>query len=303
MLKTVPDLKETSEPTGELKQSRLVLGTASFGMKYGATNTVGEVRLDEIREILQICREANLRELDTAQAYGSAEEKLGAIGVGDFAITTKIHLGMEENAESLRGKLALSLTKLRVKKIENLLLHNEERLDLNDADKVAFSLHALVKEGLVDNVGVSSYEPANALVQCQKYGFQITQVPGNALDNRLFEDGLIDRFLKKNIQVQVRSAFLQGILLRNPPSESGVPPTAIDQAVKFRNRCLERGWHPLQGALQHILQASKHVKVVLGVTGSGEFRQILDNLQSVPSVFQFDSPVWNPAFDPRKWKK
>jgi len=272
-------------------------------MKYGATNTVGEVHLDEIRKILQICREANLRELDTAQAYGSSEEKLGAIGVGDFAITTKIHLCMEENAELLKDKLTQSLNKLRVKKIENLLLHNEERLNLGDADEVAFSLHALVKQGLVEKVGVSSYEPANALGQCQKYGFQITQVPGNVLDNRLFEDGLIDQFLKKNISVQVRSAFLQGILLGDPPLQSRVPPIVIDQASNFRNKCRECGCSPLEGALGHILQVSKQAKVVLGVTGSDEFRQILESLPSGPSGFQFDSPVWSSAFDPRNWKK
>jgi aryl-alcohol dehydrogenase-like predicted oxidoreductase len=283
-------------------KKRLILGTASFGMDYGATNTSGEVPLKEIKAIIKMCRDNGISELDTAQAYGRAEVELGKTGVRDFLITTKIHLSLDEGAESVKGKLAQSLDRLQVDQVENLLLHNEECLSGDNADQIVQALHHLVEQGVVGKVGLSSYEPKQALDLCQRHGFKITQLPANALDNRLFEGGAIDRFIENKIEVQIRSVFLQGVLLEKPQVKSAVPKDVVNQAEQFRNRCRERGLTPLQGALGHVLQASKHAKIVFGVTRLEEFQGILESLADDTQNLQFLSPAWKPEFDPRNWK-
>jgi len=302
MLKTVHNLKETSEPTGEFKQSRLVLGTASFGMNYGATNAEGKVAKEKIREILAMCRTKGIRNLDTAQAYGRAEEELGEAGVGDFSITTKVYVHPGEGAKAVTEKLAHSLRCLKVEQIENLLLHNEDCLTRDDADSIVEELHRLVGKGLARKVGISSYEPSQALALCKKYRFQVAQLPANALDHRLLENGLFDRFLKSKIQVQIRSVFLQGILIGHPRNPHNVPRELLRLTEEFRAKCRERGLSPLQGALGWVYQEFKQAKIVVGVTGLKDLQQILESLPQGALDFRFASPAWVREFDPRNWK-
>ena len=71
--------------------AELALGTVQFGLAYGATNTRGQVPEDEVARILGSARQAGVRFLDTASAYGTAEAVLGrTLPPGhDFRIVTK----------------------------------------------------------------------------------------------------------------------------------------------------------------------------------------------------------------------
>jgi aryl-alcohol dehydrogenase-like predicted oxidoreductase len=280
----------------------LILGTASFGMDYGATNAGGKVAKDAVRATLATCRNNGICELDTAQAYGRAEEELGEAGVGDFSVTTKVSVHSGEGAKTLTEKLMQSLRCLKVEQIENLLLHNEDCLARNDADPIAEELHRLVGKGLARRVGLSSYEPKQALGLCKKYGFQVVQLPANALDQRLFQDGLFDRFLENKIEVQIRSVFLQGILIDYPRNPQGVPGELLRLTEEFRAKCRERGLSPLQGALGWVYQAFRQAKIVVGVTGVKDLQQILESLPREALDFRFASPAWVREFDPRNWK-
>jgi aryl-alcohol dehydrogenase-like predicted oxidoreductase len=283
--------------------NRLILGTATFGMDYGATNKRGEVHLEEIKGILQMCRQHGVKELDTAQGYGGAEDKLGEAGVSDFTITTKIDLRLDEGAESVKEKFNQSIKKLRVPKVANLLLHNDERLDQADAPAIAKAMHQLVEEGLVGRVGLSSYEPAQVYNLIEKYGFKVVQLPANALDNRLFQGGLLERFLQNGIEVQIRSVFLQGVLLTDPPKSKKVPSTARMKAKMFRRECLEHGISPTHAALSHVLAASGGIRIVVGVSESEELNQIIHDCRSAKRPAPFTPHPWHKDFDPRNWGK
>lgn len=302
MLKTFSNLVATSEPKGELQQSRLVLGTACFGMDYGVTNADGKVAKEKIRAILEKCRTKGISELDTAQAYGGAEEELGEAGVGDFSITTKAYVHPGEGAKAVTEKLARSLRYLKVKQIENLLLHNEDCLTRDDADSIVEELHRLVGKGLARKVGISSYEPRQALALCKKYGFQVVQLPANALDHRLLRGGLFNLFLENKVEVQIRSIFLQGILIGHPRNPHNVPRELLRLTEEFRAKCRERGMSPLQGALGWVYQEFKQAKIVVGVTGTNDLQQILENLPQKTLDLRFATPAWTQELDPRNWK-
>ena len=237
MLKAVQNLKKPLEPRGEFKQSRLILGTATFGMAYGATNRRGEMALEEIKGLLDQCQEKGITQLDTAQAYGRAEEKLGKAGVTDFSITTKIVLQPEENAKAIYPKVIQSMERLGVDNIGNLLVHNEERMAQHDAGDVAEQLHLLVERRLVGRVGLSSYDPAQSLELCLRHGLQVVQLPVNALDRRLLQKGLLDKFLAKGIEVHARSVFFQGLLLEEPCQEGRISKEVLDHVARFREGC------------------------------------------------------------------
>ena len=48
---------------------KIILGTAQFGMKYGISNSIGEIKLAEVFKILNFLKQKNIVSLDTARSY------------------------------------------------------------------------------------------------------------------------------------------------------------------------------------------------------------------------------------------
>ena len=283
--------------------NRLILGTANFGQRYGATNQRGEIPCDEIKAIFERCLEAGINQVDTAQAYGRAEEKLGTIGLRGFSITTKIALQPGESPDLIKEKVQRSMDRLKVNRIENLLLHNEERItDSADSGKVASALLEIRSRGLAKRVGLSSYDPSSAMALCVKHGFNVVQLPVNLLDRRLFEGNLLQRFLGAGVEVQARSVFLQGILLGNPRFGVSVPKPVLDESCLFRSKCQAQGMNPLGAALANLLAAPSALKIVIGVTGSEELKEIIQALSDARFPEKYSPPAWRSEFDPRTWQ-
>ena len=55
---------------------KLVLGSAQFGLVYGRTNTTGLLPTSKVAEIIKFAADNGVKNLDTARAYGVAEERL-----------------------------------------------------------------------------------------------------------------------------------------------------------------------------------------------------------------------------------
>lgn len=292
----------SSGPSDLPNLGRLCLGTAALGMEYGVTNENGPISFGEFGQILDLCRSAGVRGLDTAQNYGKAEEMLGRLGVSDLFITTKMTLLETENADAVLEKTLASLQRLQVEKVDGMLLHNEERLTATDRDAVASALQKLKTLGLVGKVGISSYEPALALELCERHGFDLVQLPVNVLDTRLLQNDYFQKFQDAGVEVQARSVFLQGLLLAGPLPGKGVPREVEDQAEAFRARCRKEGVTPLEAALGYVLGLADGFRVVFGVSSLRELEQILQAAGS-PRVLRQSAPVtWRREFDPRFWK-
>ena len=71
---------------GDTKTSaELVLGTAQLGLAYGAANRTGQPSEDEANLIVRAAVNAGIRWIDTAAAYGSSEQRIGAAVPGSPA--------------------------------------------------------------------------------------------------------------------------------------------------------------------------------------------------------------------------
>mgnify|MGYP001580093586 CR=1 FL=1 len=57
--------------------SKLILGTVQFGLKYGINNTTGKPSNDEVLSLLKVAYNSGIRVLDTAEAYGNAHQLIG----------------------------------------------------------------------------------------------------------------------------------------------------------------------------------------------------------------------------------
>jgi aryl-alcohol dehydrogenase-like predicted oxidoreductase len=191
---------------------RLALGTAQFGLAYGLNNQAGQPSPSAVAEVLAAAQAAGLTLLDTAAAYGNSEARLGELAGGNasFALITKLAVGPPAQvAQQLRESLA----RLRRPQLYGVLFHAFGPLQAEPAAWQA--LQAARAAGQVARIGVSLYHPHEAeWLLAEGWDIDLVQVPYNVLDQRFA--AVLPQLAAHGVEVHVRSAFLQGLLLREP---------------------------------------------------------------------------------------
>ena len=91
--------------------SKIAIGTAQFGLRYGISNKNKMLNYNQISEVLNYACSNNISLLDTASSYGKSEENLGKqikIKEGAFKLVSKFN-NLEKSVEQ---NLVDSLEKL-----------------------------------------------------------------------------------------------------------------------------------------------------------------------------------------------
>jgi aryl-alcohol dehydrogenase-like predicted oxidoreductase len=192
------------------------VGTVQFGMRYGIANTTGQVTAEHAHAMLRVAATAGIDTLDTAVAYGSSEICLGTLGVSEFRVVTKLPpLPADERDATgwVRRQVAGSLSRLAIQQLHGLMLHRPS--DLLGAQGLALleGLRAVQAEGQTEKIGVSVYAPDELGPLLDLHPFDIVQAPLNLIDRQLVASGWLQRLSAAGVEVHVRSAFLQGLLL------------------------------------------------------------------------------------------
>lgn len=195
--------------------SKLVLGTANFGLKYGVANFAGKLSDEALKKILQNASQAGIKTFDTAQAYGDSEKRLGLFMGLEAKVITKIGDDLRGGYEAgiIRTGVKTSLDRLQRDRLKGILLHRPELLLGVDGRKIAADLQLVKDEGLVEKIGVSIYS-SDVLDEITKLvQLDIVQVPFSIFDQRIYNSGWVDRLKADKVEIHARSVFLQGLLL------------------------------------------------------------------------------------------
>ena len=286
--------------------SKIALGTAQFGLPYGISNVNGQVERAEINQIFKQARTAGITMLDTAIAYGNSEENIGATDSEGFKVVTKLPplTGAETSVSQwVRSQIENSLIKLKRSSVYGLLLHNPADLLGVYGDELYASLALLKEEGLVEKIGISIYTPTELDSLIPTYMPDIVQAPLNVFDRLLETSGWLSRLSKMNVEVHVRSVFLQGLLIQKPNERPANFEKWNQEFVNFDSWIESRHVSPLTACLGHVLSYPEISKVLVGVTSSNELAEIIaattgesqrgpDNLRS--SDLELIQPInWN----------
>jgi len=193
--------------------TKLCLGTAQFGLDYGINNPRGKIPQQEIFDILNFANENGVNTLDTASAYGNSETVLGDVisQTGrDFKIITKYPANNE--IRPLKW-IDTSLGLLKIKKVYGYLFHNYSIFEKNTDYIEDF---VKIKEtGKAERIGFSLYYPAEAeYLLKNNIPCDIVQIPYNIFDQRF--EYLFEELSKRNIEIHIRSVFLQGLFFIKP---------------------------------------------------------------------------------------
>ena len=192
--------------------SKIILGTAQFGQKYGINNETGVLNQSELDNLLRFALVNNIDILDTAVSYGNSEDRIGAFheSGNKFKCITKIcRNNILTTTEDL---IKTSIEKIGCS-VYGVLLHNIE--DLISDIKFWEQIIELKNKGLCKKIGVSIYSPSDLeFLKEIMPSIDIIQLPYNIFDRRF--EKIIPDLKSKDIDVHSRSVFLQGLFFQSP---------------------------------------------------------------------------------------
>lgn len=304
----------TAADTPEAKASgcaKLALGTVQWGMRYGITGR-GQPDSREVGAILAAARTAGVSMLDTAYAYGSAEQVIGELNAATrtFDIVTK---PLPVRAESIdaahcaavEAALEDSARRLRRDTVYALLVHNADNLLLPGAERLWALLERHRAAGKVGRIGVSVYSPEQCAAILERFPIEIVQLPFNIYDQRFLTSGALADLKARGVEIHARSAFLQGLLLMAP---TDLPPHFA--AIREHHAALgalfaAQGISPLAGALHFCLEQPLLDRIVVGCETAEQFGEIRAAATGpAPAVLYSDFAVSDPAIlEPSRWPK
>lgn len=205
--------------------SKLILGTVQFGTDYGISNKNGKISKEEVFRILNYALSNNINTLDTSYLYGDSESVIGSFIKQEgkaFNIISKLP-SIDTNTQKYFYE---SLNHLNITKMCAYLIHHFDFFKNNE--NIWNSLIKLKNEGKIDKIGFSLYYPEELEYILNKNILpDIIQVPYNIFDQRF--EKYFSLCKEKNIEIHVRSVFLQGLFFLDPN-------TVNERFIKIRDK-------------------------------------------------------------------
>lgn len=268
----------------EQKGMKLCLGTAQLGMQYGVKNELHRQPTEkEAFAILDAAIQSGIEIFDTAKIYGTAEDLLGRYGIEEkkVRIVSKLPPGTLNQSESVLKEAIHSLDRLRMKKFYCYMLHQAS--DLN-REGIMDGLCTVKKTGLTDKIGVSIYEPEEAMQAVQDQRIDAIQIPYNVLDQRLDRCHFFACAKKNHKEIFARSAFLQGLLLMSPMEAEQKVRGSGAYVGCFQEIADEHHLSPSEAAM---LFSIVHPQIDYTVFGVDTAKQLIDNLKIGEKISHF----------------
>lgn len=221
-----------------------ILGTAALGHKYSLNDDYVTPPFDRAVEIIEKARAMGFGGIDTAPAYGDAEEVVGATDVGAMLITTKVS---DTNIVNSFNKSEQKLGRIP----DTLLLHRER--DWSNF----YVQHQLSQLKYVHDIdiGVSLYEEAVAYKIADMGGYDVVQIPYNCLNMMFLKSGAMEKLFVAGIKIVVRNVFARGLLLTGND----------ERAERFKSICRSHKMSYYEGALSFVRHQRYVDEIVIGI--------------------------------------
>ncbi|MBO9607906.1 MAG: aldo/keto reductase [Paenibacillaceae bacterium] len=274
--------------------SAMMLGTAQLGLDYGIANRSGKPSPAKAFELLDAAAEGGVNAIDTAAAYGDAEDVLGSYLASagckqrDPFLLTKFRLdparGMDrrEIEKQLYACMEQSLERLRVSRIPLYMLHHAPDMSLYGS-VVPDTLGRMQREGLIAHAGVSVYYGHEAEEMLRYDVYEAIQVPMNVFDLRLVRSGVLRKLGEACKLILVRSVFLQGFFFLDPASQPERYAPATMHLQPLRDLAEREGMSVAQLALSYIRDMEGVASLVLGAETPEQVRENIGLLEG-PSL-------------------
>ncbi len=164
-------------------------------------------------------------------------------------------------------------------------------------------MQKLQLQGFVQKIGCSLFYPEQFFLLQDRYALELVQLPYSIYDQRYVTSGMASRARSSGVEVHVRSALLQGILLCKP---DGLPVRfagAREHHAALWAQYRASGLLPLQAALGFCLACPEVDRVIVGCERLEQWAGILqataepispENLRSLARFALQDEAFINP---------
>lgn len=254
---------------------KLALGTVQFGLDYGINNKTGKIGPEQAFVILREAEKRGIDTIDTAYLYGNSEEVIGEYlsdNRTNFRVISKLPACEADKVEYF---FDTSLKRLRTDRIYGYLFHDFGSYK-EDTKKLGI-LEGLRREGRVSKIGFSLYCPSELdYLLTSRVRFDILQVPYSILDQRF--GGFFQELSNRDIEIHVRSVFLQGLFFKGLDELKGDFLRVKDKLAILRSLSGKTGV-PLSALCLNFAAANEFIdRVIVGVDSPGQFRENLEAL-------------------------
>ena len=289
--------------------SKLGLGTAQWGLDYGISNQLGQTKQEEVLQILTFARDTGINVIDTARAYGQAEQVLGRNDISSFKIITKmpelnnLRLDSYSLDQSLEASIQKSLSVMRVDSVQGLLVHSCDDLFSQYGDIIIQFLEKSKSLGKCRQVGVSVYSVSQIKKVLNLFTPDIIQLPFSVFDQRLLHDGTLGSLKELGIEIHARSIFLQGLLLMKIENMPSYFNPWMSKLLEWDRICKDLDSPPQHVALDYVISNDYIDHVIVGVESLSQLVDLSSascrNESSLFDVLSLSDPeILNPSL----WK-
>jgi aryl-alcohol dehydrogenase-like predicted oxidoreductase len=260
-------------------------------MEYGIANDAGKPGVSVVAGVLDLAKRNSITYLDTANAYGDSEKRLGEYGIQNFRVISKF---MPETVSGpVESQFQNSLSLLKANKIYGYLSHRPEELLQNPA--IWQKLVELREQHKIEKIGFSLDRPDDLRSLLEKNFIpDLVQIPYNYLDRRF--EPMFSELKNLKVEIHTRSAFLQGLFfLKKIPAQ-------FNEIAQI-TRQLQRTVSELPSALIQFVLNNKHVDVaIIGVQNAAQLEQLLAGLNSSQTLPELNQQVSEDILMPSRWR-
>jgi aryl-alcohol dehydrogenase-like predicted oxidoreductase len=292
-----------------LKVSRMTIGTMTFGAS-GVAKNAGSLNLSDSKRIVDLCVDAGVNLIDTANAYssGASEEILGEILGGKrkdgVLIATKARFpmgsGPNDSGSSRHHLIAACEASLRRLKTDVIDLYQLHEWDgQTPLEETMEALDTLVRDGKVRYIGCSNFAgwhlmKALGLSELNKRHRFVSQQIHYTLEAREAEYELLPIAIDQGLGVLVWSPLAAGLLSgkhrRNQAAPEGTRQFAgwTEPPIRDENRLFDivdilisigesRNVSAAQVALAWLLYRKPVTSIIIGGRTESQFKENLSS--------------------------
>lgn len=283
--------------------NRIVLGGAQLGLPYGILNGGETLSREEVARILDTAVEHRIDSIDTAIAYGQSESIIGETSQNRFNIISKLPplpVDVSNVSEWVHSQVQGSLSRLKCTSLDALLLHRPQDLTGAQGAELYAAIGLLMAEKVIHRFGVSIYSPDDLEGIIGTFDIHVVQAPLNVFDRRIL--GVTNRLSALNIEVHVRSVFLQGVLIASPKNRPQRFEPWSEHFALFDEWVRSSGVSAMACCMGFALQQPGIAKLVIGTTSAESLDEIMNSIPN--SVLEVPTHLQSSVeqlIDPRFW--
>ncbi|MFY0642741.1 MAG: aldo/keto reductase [Bermanella sp.] len=254
--------------------SKIELGTVQFGLDYGINNGI-KVSEIEAGRIINIFDFMDLT-LDTSPAYGSSQYILSKLITSKNRVISKT-LSLKNNRVMDVLKEIDRTCELFGSNLYGIMIHDTNDIRHADFDEVLFKLESIRNKGV--KIGVSVYSPNQYYQYKENMNIDLVQIPLNILDQRFDCEEFIGS--TKDIEVHVRSIFLQGLLLmveRKIPQELR---KVIPYINDIKEMAYKNNFNIYELCLSYAFNKTWVDKVLIGLDSEHQASELIKGLEGM----------------------